>query len=342
MIQIADLFPVVLVAVSAALLSGPFLIRLARRIGLMDQPGSQPHKWHSDPTPMAGGAILAVAILASTFTVAPAPDRTVLGILLAGGVVFLWGLWDDKKPLPAWLKLLGQLLAAVILWRSGVMVRILPNEAVNVFVTFFWAIGIVNAFNFVDSMDGLALGLAAIASAFFVLVTIDAQQPQLAFLSVAVLGATIGTFFFNAAPAKTFIGDSGSQLLGILLAGIGVAYNPVGLQPTVSWFMPILVLGVPIFNMTLVVSSRLIRRLRVYQAHKDHISHRLVHLGLDRTRTVLSIQITAIILGLVAFIALGGTPLTANLVYGAVVLCGVIAIAVLEKAYPREASSGAA
>jgi UDP-GlcNAc:undecaprenyl-phosphate GlcNAc-1-phosphate transferase len=339
--HIADLFPVMLVSVCAALLSGPFLIRLARRIGLMDQPGSQPHKWHAEPTPMAGGAILAVAILASALAVAPAPDRTALGILLAAVVVFFWGLWDDKRPLPAWLKLLGQILAAAILWWFGVRVRILPTEAINLFVTFFWAIGIVNAFNFVDSMDGLALGLAAIASAFFVLVTIDAQQPHLAFLSVAVLGATIGTFFFNAAPAKTFIGDSGSQLLGILLAGIGVAYNPVGLQPTVSWFMPILVLGIPIFNMTLVVSSRLLRRLRVYQAHKDHISHRLVHLGLDRTRTVLLIQLTAIILGLVAFIALGGTPLTANLVYGAVVLCGLIAIAILERTYPREASTGA-
>jgi UDP-GlcNAc:undecaprenyl-phosphate GlcNAc-1-phosphate transferase len=340
LIHIADLFPAVLVSLCVALASGPLLIRLARRVGLMDQPGSQPHKWHADPTPMAGGSILALAILAGVLTVAPAPNRTAIGILLAGGVVFLWGLWDDKKPLPAWLKLLGQLLAASILWWFGVRVRILPTEAINFFVTFFWAIGIVNAFNFVDSMDGLALGLATIASAFFVLVTIDAQQPQLAFLAVAVLGATIGTFFYNAAPARTFIGDSGSQLLGILLAGIGVAYNPVGLQPTVSWFMPILVLGVPIFNMTLVVSSRMLRRLPVYQAHKDHISHRLVHLGLDRTRTVLLIQLTAIVLGLVAFIALRGTPLSANLVYGAVVLCGVIAIAVLEKAYPREASMG--
>jgi UDP-GlcNAc:undecaprenyl-phosphate GlcNAc-1-phosphate transferase len=340
LIRIADLFPVILVSILTALLSGPFLIRLAVRFGLLDQPGSQPHKWHSEPTPMAGGAILALAILVSILTVAPRPDRTVIGILIAAGIVFLWGLWDDRKTLPAWLKLLGQLLAAFVLWRSGVMVKILPLEGLNVFVTFFWAVGIVNAFNFVDSMDGLALGLAAIASAFFVLVTLDAQQPQLAFLAVAVLGATIGTFFFNAAPAKTFIGDSGSQLLGILLAGIGVAYNPVGLQPTVSWFMPILVLGIPIFNMTLVVSSRLIRRRKVYQAHKDHISHRLVHLGLDRTRTVLAIQLTAIVLGLVAFIALGGTPLTANLVYGAVVLAGVIVIAILEKTYPPEASLG--
>jgi UDP-GlcNAc:undecaprenyl-phosphate GlcNAc-1-phosphate transferase len=223
-----------------------------------------------------------------------------------------------------------------------VFVHLFSFEPLNLLLTVFWVVGMINAFNFVDSMDGLALGVAAIASAFFVLVTIDSLQPSLAALSVALLGSTIGVFYFNASPAKTFIGDSGSQLLGALLAGLGVAYRPIGLDKAVTWFTPILVLGIPIFNMVLVVASRILRGEKIYTAHKDHVSHRLVHLGLDRTRTVLVIQLAAIVLGLVAFIAMDGTPLTANLVYGAVILSGVVAIALLEKTYPREASSGSA
>jgi UDP-GlcNAc:undecaprenyl-phosphate GlcNAc-1-phosphate transferase len=341
-LRLADLFPVVLVSLCAALASAPLLIRLAVRLKLLDYPGSQPHKWHKEPTPMAGGMALAAALLISYLIVAPAPDREVLAILGSAAIVFVWGLWDDRRPLPAWAKLIGQILAAVVLWQAGVFVHLFSFEPLNLFLTVFWVVGMINAFNFVDSMDGLALGLAAIASAFFVLVTIDSRQPSLAVLSVALLGSTMGVFYFNASPARTFIGDSGSQLLGAALAGLGVAYRPIGLEESVTWFTPILVLGIPIFNMVLVVASRLLRGERIYTAHKDHVSHRLVHLGLDRTRTVLVIQLTAIVLGLVAFIAMGGTPLTANLVYGAVILCGVVAIAVLERTYPREVSSGAA
>jgi UDP-GlcNAc:undecaprenyl-phosphate GlcNAc-1-phosphate transferase len=339
---LADLFPVVLVSLCAAFAAAPLVIRLAIRLKLLDLPGSQPHKWHTSPTPMAGGIVLAVALLVTYLTVAPAPDRSVLAILASAAIVFLWGLWDDRRPLPAWAKLIGQILAAVILWVSGVFVHLFAFEPLNLLLTIFWVVGMINAFNFVDSMDGLALGVATIASAFFVLVTIDSRQPSLAVLSVALLGSTIGVFYFNASPAKTFIGDSGSQLLGAILAGLGVAYRPIGLEEAVTWFTPILVLGIPIFNMVLVVASRLLRGEKIYTAHKDHVSHRLVHLGLDRTRTVLVIQLTAIVLGLVAFIAMDGTPLTANLVYGAVILCGVVAIAFLEKTYPREASTGSA
>ena len=336
MVQLANYFPTILVTLSAAFLSLPLLIRMAARIGLVDLPGSQSHKWHADATPMAGGAAVALALLLGYITVIPAPDQGIVSILLAGLLMFLVGLWDDLRSLPAWAKFGGQFLATAVLWLGGVKVSLFPLEWLNLGITLLWIVGMINAFNFVDSMDGLSLGLAAIAAAFLVLVTVDSQQLSLTYLSAAVLGSTIGAFYYNAAPAKTFIGDSGSQLLGLLLAAIGVAYNPVGLPNAVSWFVPILVLGIPVFNMVLVVTSRLLRHLPVFQAHKDHVSHRLVYLGLDRTRTVLTLQLTAIVLGLVAFIALGGTPLSANLLFGAVVLTGIAALAFLERTYPRQ------
>src|SRR3972149_3753355 len=142
------------------------------------------------------------------------------------------------------------LAASTALIVAPLIIRVLPSLGI---------VGITNAFNFVDSMDGLALGLAGIAAAFFMLVTIDSAQPILAALSAVVFGATIGAYFFNAAPARMFLGDSGSQLLGFLLAAIGIAYTPAsaGLPQGVTWFTPILVLGVPIFDMGLVVISRL-------------------------------------------------------------------------------------
>ena len=335
-VLLANLFPIILVSLSAAFVSAPFLIRAAVRLGLVDLPGSQPHKWHSDATPMAGGSAVAFALAVSYVTVVPRPDRTVGFILLAGAIVFLEGLLDDRRTLPAWAKFAGQVLAALVLWFGGVSVHLFRADIVNLMITLLWIVGMINAFNFIDSMDGLSLGLAAIAAAFFLLVTVDSQQVSLTTLSAAILGSTIGVFYFNAAPARTFIGDSGSQLLGLLLAATGMAYNPIGLPNAVSWFVPILVLGVPVFNLVLVVVSRLLRGRRVFQAYKDHVSHRLVRMGLDRTRTVLTLQLAAIALGLVAFIALGGTPFSANLLFGVVVLAGIAGVAFLERTFPRE------
>jgi UDP-GlcNAc:undecaprenyl-phosphate GlcNAc-1-phosphate transferase len=337
-VQLADYFPTILVALCAAFISMPLLIRLALRIGLVDVPGSQAHKWHAASTPLAGGAAVAVALGISYLTIVPQLDREVAAVLLAGAIMFVWGVWDDLRTLPPWAKFAGQFLAALVLWFGGVKVSLFPFQTLNLGITLLWIVGMINAFNFVDSMDGLSLGLAAIAAGFFLLVTVDSQQAGLTALCAAVLGSTIGAFYFNASPARTFIGDSGSQLLGLLLAAIGMAYDPLGLPNAVSWFVPILVLGIPVFNMVLVVTSRLVRGLRVYQAHKDHVSHRLVHLGFDKTRTVLTLQLTAIVLGLVAFIALGGTPISANLLFGIVVLTGIAAVIFLERSYPRDES----
>lgn len=336
MIRLADLFPVILVSMCVAFAAAPALIRLARRLRLVDMPGAQPHKWHSDPTPLAGGLILALALAIDYLVVIPRPGRATLGILLAAALMLIWGVWDDRKNLPAWGKLIGQILAAAILWRQGVFVHLFAIEWLNFLLSVLWVVGMINAFNFMDSMDGLALGLAAIGAAFFMLVTIDSGQPQLAFLCAAVLGATVGASFYNVSPAKMFIGDSGAELLGLLLAAIGLAYVPVGLDKAVSWFTPILVLGIPVFNITLVVISRVRRGVRFYEAHRDHLAHRLVDLGLDQSRTVMLIQLGAIALGLLAFIALRLQPLPANALFALIVVGGLGAILLLEKRRGRD------
>lgn len=331
MIRLADFFPMILVTAVAALgLSLP-LARLARAAGFLDIPGSAPHKQHETAVPLAGGPVVALAIALAYLVLRPGMDGAVAGILLGGMFVLLTGMLDDRLHLRPSQKLIGQLVAAGLLMAFGVQVRITRLPPVDLTLTLLWVVGMVNAFNFVDSKDGLALGLAGIAASFFMLVTIDSAQPLLAMLSAAILGACIGTYFLNASPARMFLGDSGAQLLGFLLAGVGIAYIPAqaGLPQGVTWFLPILVLGVPIFDMMLVVISRVRARQPIYRAGLDHTYHRLVSLGLDSTRSVLAMQIAAIVLGLAAFMALDTTVLAANLIFGVAVLGGIGALVVL-------------
>jgi UDP-GlcNAc:undecaprenyl-phosphate GlcNAc-1-phosphate transferase len=339
--RLADLFPAMLLAASTALIVAPLMIRLLPSVGLVDLPGSAEHKRHQKPTPLVGGPILAFSLIVCYALLRPPVDREVVGIILGAGLMLLWGVADDRLGLNPLQKLIGQLLATAILVYFGVEVRILRVPWLNLLLTALWVVGLTNAFNFVDSMDGLALGLAGIAAAFFMLVTIDSAQPRLAALSASIFGATIGAYFFNAAPARMFLGDSGSQLLGFLLAAIGIAYTPAsaGLPQGVTWFTPILVLGIPIFDMSLVVLSRLRMHQPIYRAGRDHTFHRLIRLGLDGTRSVLAMQLAAIMLGLVAFIALDATVLEANIMFGVIASLGLTVIALFQRMdSTREAS----
>lgn len=333
--ELSGLFPLILVASVAALLTSPLASGIASRLGLMDVPGSAPHKTHSSATPLVGGPVLAFSVAITYLILAPPVDPLISGILFAGALTLGWGLIDDRLGMPPAVKVIGQLFVAALLIKYGIQVRITQIPALDIGLTLLWVVGLMNAFNFVDSMDGLAVGLGIVAAGFFMLVTLDAEQPALAKLSAAFLGAAIGVFFLNAFPARLFLGDSGAQLLGFTLAAIGIAYVPAGagLPQGVSWFVPILVLGVPIFDSTLVVVSRLRRRTRVYQAQHDHTYHRLVLLGMHPSRSVLSMHIAAVLLGLIAFVALDLTVLQANLVFGACVLLGAIGLLFLERSF---------
>jgi UDP-GlcNAc:undecaprenyl-phosphate GlcNAc-1-phosphate transferase len=218
----------------------------------------------------------------------------------------------------------------LLLIALGVQVRMLPQNWINIAITLLWVVGITNAYNFVDSMDGLAIGLGAQAAAFFMLVTFDSGQADLSQLSAILLGACIGCFFFNSSPARFFMGDSGSQFLGFLLAALAIAYNPPGFEQLASWYVPILLMGVPIFDITLVVYSRMRHRQPVYKAARDHSYHRLVSMGMSSNRAVLTMHITALLLGCLAFVALGLPPLTANLIFATILGAGAVALVLLE------------
>lgn len=332
-----NLFSYIFLAILATLLVAPIAMLLARRWDLMDDPDSAPHKIHHTPIPRVGGLLLFPVFLMGNLLIGGLQDTEIRSILLASIVIFVFGLWDDRKGLTAWWKFLGQFLATALLIAGGVQVQFAGRPLLNIAITAFWVVGITNALNLVDSMDGLAVGLAGLASAFFMLVTQDAGQTMLASFSALLLGACIGIYYFNAAPARLFLGDAGAQLLGFLLASLAIAYTPPGFPQASSWFVPILLLGVPIFDTSLVTLSRLRRRQPVFRGHIDHTYHRLVFLGMSPSRAVLTMHVIAILLGCIALIAMTLPPLWANTTFAACLLIGLAILFYLEaKGCPNE------
>ena len=309
----------------------PISIKMAERFHLVDQPNSAPHKIHQNPVPKGGG----IAIALTVFLISSFSDNLVTAdlpaILGASILILLFGIWDDAKGLSAPWKLTGQILAAAVLIWQGIHIRMFGHPIPNIAMTVFWIAGITNAFNLVDSMDGLAVGLAAIASTFFLFVTIDANQLHLTYMSAVLLGSCIGLFYYNTTPAHTFLGDSGAQFLGFMLATLAMAYTPPGLPQPSSWFVPILLLGVPILDTTLVVISRLRLGTPIYKAGQDHVYHRLTQLGMSPAQAVVTMHVAALLLGCLAFVALLLPPLQANLLFGLAVLFGLITLIILQK-----------
>jgi UDP-GlcNAc:undecaprenyl-phosphate GlcNAc-1-phosphate transferase len=310
-----------------SVLIAPTCIRFASRVGMMDDPRSLPHKIHTVPTPRAGGLVLLIAVLvvgAATGVLLQPPLRT---IFLASLAVFAAGLWDDAKGIGALPKLAGQVLGGIILLQGGVAIQFLHNPPIDSALTLFWVVGITNAYNLVDSMDGQAIGLAGLAAAFLMLATMGGRQENSAAFAAILVGACAGLAFYNITPARLFLGDSGSQILGFWLAGLGIIFTPSPLIPQLSsWFVPILLMLVPILDTTLVTTSRLRSRRPFYVAGRDHTYHRLVAMGVEPMHAVLTILLASAAAGCLAFIALALPPVWANLVFLAALVAGCTAI----------------
>jgi UDP-GlcNAc:undecaprenyl-phosphate GlcNAc-1-phosphate transferase len=324
-------FRVIFVAAFLSLIFGPVFHWLSNRLHLVDVPGSKPHKLHPSPVPIAGGIVIfATVILVGVFqNILFLPS--VWPILAPAGIIFVFGLLDDAKGLSVFWKLAGQVLATILLIQLGVQVMLFQNAWLNIAVTFLWMIGITNAYNFVDSMDGLATGLAGLAAAFFMLLTFDSGQLELSLLSAIILGACVGSYLYNSAPARFFLGDSGSQFLGFGLASLAIAYTPDGFLRSQSWFVPILLVGVPIFDTSLVVLSRLRRKRPVYLGNLDHTYHRLVALGIASNRAIVAMHLAALLLGFLAIIALPLPPFQGNLIFLFCFLTGLGLIIYLDR-----------
>ncbi|MDO8670090.1 MAG: MraY family glycosyltransferase, partial [Dehalococcoidia bacterium] len=244
-----------------------------------------------------GAVFVAILVFSDRFNLSQ-----FLGILLGATFISFLGFWDDSRGLRPIIKLLGQFAAACLLIAAGVQVDLVAEPWVNYAITILWVVGITNAMNLLDNMDGLSGGIAAVAAAFFFLLAAMSGQYLVASLAMALLGACLGFLWYNFNPASIFMGDAGSLFLGFVLAALGIKLR-FGNVPTITWMIPIIVLGIPIFDTTLVTISRLRRRLNpLTTPGRDHVSHRLVAMGMTRREAVLTLYLSCGALGMVAML----------------------------------------
>jgi len=294
---------------------------LARKTGAIDHPGQR--KIHSAPVARLGGvapalvfwtaAGLGFAALSDPFFQkflgeglhnAPRVGPRLLGILLGSFIAFGAGFLDDVlgSRFPFWAKALGQFLAAVCVVAGGVSTSFLPHPMLNAILTIFWLVGITNAFNLLDNMDGLASGVALIASSVLLVNALTSGENLIAALTLAYIGVLIGFLVFNFNPATIFLGDCGSHFVGFVLASLLLLDRYVT-SASSSYFpilMPVLLLAVPIIDTTTVVVIRLREGRPIYVGDARHLSHTLVTRGFSQKGAVLLIYLITLGLGLSA------------------------------------------
>ena len=280
-------------------------------------------RWHTQATPhlggigifagLAGGTLVAVGLGA-----VPGRHEELFGILAGCAVLFVAGLVDDVIHLPPVAKLGAQIGAAAIVLSTGLSVQIVSNDVRAVSLGVLWLVGLTNAFNLLDNMDGLAATLAAIASAFFAIDAVTNHPSRMVLvLSLSLCFACAGFLPFNVRPGKpaaAFMGDSGSQVLGFALGSFGLAssYKVAG-TTVATLILPLLILAVPILDTTLVTVVRLLEGRPIYQGGRDHTSHRLVYHGLSERRAVILLAVISLLLGAtsLAYNVIGDAKVTA-------------------------------
>jgi UDP-GlcNAc:undecaprenyl-phosphate GlcNAc-1-phosphate transferase len=324
----------VLIFASALILvlgTTPVIRRLAGRLGMVDRPDAR--RVHLSPVPLLGGIAIYVGFIVGLLLFGEGwVVSQAISIILGATIVSFLGVWDDRWGVRPVMKLLGQAIAASIVILSGVQVSFLPNQAVNLLITFLWILGITNALNLLDNMDGLSGGVGAVAAAFFLLLAALNGQYLVASLAAALLGVCIGFLVYNFNPASIFMGDAGSMFLGFVLAVVGIKLRFPNHPNVITWMIPVVVLGLPIFDTTLIVVSRLRRGLNpLTNPGKDHVSHRLVSLGLSHRRAVIFLYGVCGALGLVGLLIMHASLLPAYGLGIAVFLVGLASLIGLER-----------
>ena len=314
---------------------------VALRLGVIDQPGAR--KIHVNPIPLLGGVaiygacIAALLLFGNRFRL-----NELVGILVGASLVSFLGVWDDQHSLSPFLKLGGQFLAASILVLTGVRIGTFPWPALNIALTLLWVVVITNSLNLLDNMDGLSGGVGAVAAIFFLLLAAMNDQYLVGALSAALVGACLGFLVYNFNPASIFMGDAGSLFLGFMLAAVGIKLRfPQGVE-IVTWMVPVLILGLPLFDTTLVILSRSRRGLNpLTTPGKDHVSHRLVAMGYTRREAVLICYLICAGLGVVALFITQASIIEGYVVGGVVALVALWGLWRLEQVdYPGREERG--
>ena len=271
---------------------------LAIRLGAMDKPNLA-RKSQAEPVPYLGGVAIALGVSIITFAALffSNDDSVIIerGLTAILPALFLGaiGLFDDLRSLPAWPRLIIQSVVgtviAIILVQTGTLGVAFNNDVIDTVVTIIWIVGICNAINFFDNIDGAASGAVAVAALGVFFIAFDREQELLSALTIVTAGATIGFVLWNKSPAKIYMGDAGALFLGVIISVATIRVNP-GITP--SWkslAIPVILLGIPLLDTCVAVFSRVARGISPLTGGLDHLSHRLVRGGLSRPMAVISL-----------------------------------------------------
>lgn len=272
------------------------LIRLfALKYDLVAYP--RPDRWHKRPTALLGGVGIYLACVISMFVFGLARAQA-FGLLLGGTFLFVLGLADDKFHFTPYVKLLAQIVAGCAAILFGIVIKLPIDALFNIPLTLLWIIGITNAFNLLDNIDGLAAGIACVSSLMLFASSLLFSNNILGIFALILAGASLGFLPFNFNPAKIFMGDSGSMFIGYCVAVISIVDTPRHLSGLlITLLVPVLILSVPIFDTIFVMIIRKLQGKKIFEGGKDHTSHRLVTLGLSQKKTVILLYAISIIFG---------------------------------------------
>lgn len=276
----------------------PQMRKIALHYNAVDAPNLE-RKVQKEPIPYLGGVAIAIGVVGASYGSMLAVDFSWETIQLASTVLLpaiaisAMGLWDDLRGLQPWPRLIAQTVTGVavsfILIAGDTSGVAFPNTFLNYTITTLWIVGVCNSINFFDNHDGGAAGTVAVITFFLFFIAYDRQQVLVSALAIVTAGATAGFLIWNRHPAKIYMGDAGSLFLGIIISVLTIRLSP-GVVPTYkSIAIPVLLMAIPILDTTVAVLSRLYRGISPFQGGRDHLSHRLMRLGLQRKATAITL-----------------------------------------------------
>lgn len=345
-------FSILFSLLAAAVLSfgaTPLVKRAAFKLGAIDVP-KDGRRMHDHPIPRLGGLAIFLGFMLSALLFAEM-ERPVRGLLIGAVIIVILGVLDDIMTLRALPKFIVQIGAAWIAVHHGNVIQYLSNPVLTsterfidlgrlaVPVTILWIVAITNAVNFIDGLDGLAVGVSAISSATLLVTAILVSEGNVAVIMAALLGACLGFIPYNMNPAKIFMGDSGSTFLGYVLAVVSIQ-GLFKLYAIISFAVPFLILGLPIFDICFAILRRLARGENPMHADRGHVHHRLIDMGFNQKQAVAISYIMTAILGLSAVVLTSSGALRALFLIGAVFVVGAVGLRLIFSGHGEERHEG--
>ncbi|WML36596.1 MraY family glycosyltransferase [Clostridium sp. OS1-26] len=312
------LYVLALVSIIISAIFTPIIKKIAVKIKVIDIPKDD-RRIHKKPIPLLGGLAIYISFVLTLVLKTGALSKSEIGILIGATIIALGGFLDDKFEIRPWQKLLFQIAAALALTSYGVRIVLITNPIssaelyinigiLSIPLTIVWVVGITNALNLIDGLDGLAAGVAFISTVTIFIITflngkVEAQVLEAQVLTVILAGSILGFLPYNFNPASIFLGDTGAQLLGFLLAAISIE-GAIKSATAFAIAVPILALGIPIYDTLFAMIRRKINGKPIMQADKGHLHHRLLDMGLNQRQAVIIMYLISAVLGSFAIIAM--------------------------------------